>query len=359
MADALAGAMQHLFPGRYQFESADVIAEGLPFPLNLSSRMYGPAVDRFPHLWGALWHLSNGRRWSRLLLGIVSRLSLSNLRSVLLRSKPDLVVSTHPWGNHVPARLLQELAWKAPLVTVVTDLVSIHRWWLCAEADLCLVPTDQIRSEALEAGIAPEKVHAIGIPVALEFSKASPHTGDLRRELGLKERLFTVLLVGGAEGTGNVFDIARAVAQASLDLQLTVVAGKNDKLRTSLQSISWEIPTRVFGFVRNMPDLMHAADLLITKAGPSTIWEALACERPLLISGSYTGQEEGNAEWAVESGAALFTPTPQTVVAALRELLQPDNEALALMADSARRAARPHAALEAASMIHDLLGKAP
>lgn len=357
VADAIAGALEHLFPGRYQLHLSDIIADGFPFPLNLAGRMYGPVVNCLPRSWGLLWHLSNGRRRSPLLLRMVSPLGDGRIRDLLLKSRPDLIISTHPWGNHMPARLLKELDWKVPLITMITDLVSIHHWWLCPDVDLCLVPTEEVRQLALEAGFEPEKVKAVGIPVNLKLANPAKTKAELRREMGLEEDRFTVLLVGGGEGMGDVFPIARALAQASLDLQLVVVTGRNEKLKARLERVSWEVPTRVLGFATNMPALMHAADLLISKAGPSTISEALACGLPMLISGSLRGQEEGNTEWVVEQGAGLFTPAAQGVVKALKELLRPGNEALIRMAERARLAAKPDAALEAARLVDNLVSE--
>jgi 1,2-diacylglycerol 3-beta-galactosyltransferase len=359
VADAIVGAAEHLFPGEYQFQLADIMADGFPFPLSLAGRMYGPVVNRFPRSWGLLWHLTNGRRRSPVILRIVSLLSAGRVRNILLSSKPSLIISTHPWANHIPARLLQELSWQVPLVTVVTDLVSIHHWWLCPDVDLCLVPTEQVRRKALEQGFAPEKVKVVGIPVELEFLEPTREQGELRKESGLAEGLFTILLAGGGEGMGNVFAVARAVAQASLDLQLLIVTGRNEKLKARLDQVSWEVPTRVLGFADNVPALMHAADLIITKAGPSTISEALVCGLPMLISGSLRGQEEGNADWVVQRGAGLLTPTPQKAVTALKDLLHPGDEALSRMAERARQAAQPDAALKAARLIDDLLGTTP
>jgi 1,2-diacylglycerol 3-beta-galactosyltransferase len=354
VADAIVGALEHLFPGQYQFELADIMADGFAWPLSLAGRMYGPVVNRLPRSWGLLWHSSNGRRRSPLILRMVSPLAAGRIRRLLLESNADLIISTHPWANHIPAWLLEDLGWDVPLVTVVTDPVSIHRWWLCPQVDLCLVATEQARQEALQGGFAPEQVKVVGIPVDLEFVNSNNSQEEVRRGLGLAERRFTVLLAGGGEGMGRVFPVARAVAQASLDLQLLIVAGRNEDLRARLERVPWEVPTSVTGFADNMSALMHAADLLITKAGPSTISEALACGLPMLISGSLRGQEEGNAEWVAERGAGLLTPTPHKVVASLRELLQPGNGTLALMADRARQAARPDAALEVARLVHSL-----
>lgn len=356
VADAIAGALERLFPGKYQVELADIMADGFSYPLNLAGQLYGPVVNRLPRAWGLLWHLTNGRRRSSVLLRVVSPLGAAKIKRLLLSGRPDLIISTHPWANHIPARLLANLGWKVPLVTVVTDIVSIHQWWLCPDVDLCLAPTEQVRQVALATGLAPERLKVIGLPVDLKFVDHSLPRAELRKELGLVEDRFTVLLAGGAEGMGNVFAIARSVAQGSLDLQLLIVTGRNEELRARLEGMPWDVPTRVMGFADNMPALMHAADLLITKAGPSTIWEALACGLPMLISGSLRGQEEGNAEWVVERGAGLITPTPQEVAGALRKLLGPGKDTLPLMAESARQAAKPDAALETARRIDDLLG---
>ncbi len=354
VADAIVGALEHLFAGMYQVELADIMADGFVWPLRVAGRMYGPVVNRLPRAWGLLWHVTNGRRRSPLILRMVSPLAANRIRRLLLESNPDLIISTHPWANHIPAWLLQDLGWDVPLVTLVTDPVSIHRWWLCPQVDLCLVATEQARQEALEGGFAPEQVKVVGIPVDLEFVNPSGSREEVRAGLGLAADRFTVLLAGGGEGMGNVFPVARAVARASPEVQLLIVAGRNDELRSRLERVSWEVPTCIAGFADNMPALMRAADLLITKAGPSTISEALACGLPMLISGSLRGQEEGNAEWVVGRGAGLLTPTPRKVVASLRELLQLGNGTLARMADQARQAARPHAALEVARLIHSL-----
>jgi 1,2-diacylglycerol 3-beta-galactosyltransferase len=223
--------------------------------------------------------------------------------------------------------------------------------------DLCLVPTEQAYRKALDAGLDPQKVQVVGMPVGLEFLNAARGKDKLREELGLRQDRLTVLLAGGGDGMGNVFPVARAAAQAELDVQLVIVAGRNDALQRRLESVPWEVTTRVLGFVDNMPDLMHSADLLITKAGPSTISEALSCGLPMLISGALRGQEEGNSEWVADTGAAVVTPTPEQLVVALKDLARNGNERLLRMQRKAREAASPEAALHAARQIDRLAGR--
>ena len=75
------------------------------------------------------------------------------------------------------------------------------------------------------------------------------------------------------------------------------------------------------------------------------------CGLPMLITGALRGQEEGNSAWAVETGAAILTQTPQELVAALQELSRNGNGRLLRMGQKAREAAKPNAALHAARMI--------
>jgi 1,2-diacylglycerol 3-beta-galactosyltransferase len=245
-----------------------------------------------------------------------------------------------------------------PVITVVTDLVSAHTFWFCSDVALCIVPSQEARERALWAGLPPQKVKVVGLPVGRRFREMRWSKEEARQVLGLQRDLPAVLLVGGGEGMGQVYEMARAVAGTGLPLQLVAVAGRNEGLRRQLEATSWEVPMRVYGFVTHMPELMAAADLIVTKAGPGTISEALVMGLPILISDFVPGQEEGNVRYVVEGGAGLLADTPQKLAAALEDLLAPDSRSLACWAANARRLAKPDAALEIARQILAISGEA-
>ena len=357
VADALAGALEHLYPGGYRFHIKDIMADCFAFPLSTAGGAYGPVVNRLPRAWGLLWHSTNGKRRSPLLLRLVAPLAYGKLTRILGDTQPEIIVSTHPWSNHLPAWLLQRLNLSIPLVTVVTDPVSIHHWWLCPEVDLCLVPTEQAQRQAIAAGLPPQKVRIVGLPVGLEFIGELSDKREARRRLGLAPETPTILVTGGGDGMGSVFPAARAVARTAPDIQLVVVAGRNQALKGRLEAISLGVPTTVVGFVDNMAELMSAADLLITKAGPSTISEALARGLPMVISGALRGQEEGNVDWALKTGAAMLTTNAQELTSVIQSLLRDGRHALTRMAEKARQAATPEAALLAAKLIDQVAGE--
>ena len=113
---------------------------------------------------------------------------------------------------------------------------------------------------------------------------------------------------------------------------------------------------QVFGYVTNydeMPQLMAASDLIVTKAGPSTISEAAIAGLPMIISDRIPGQETGNVRLVTENDAGVYVPKPEKVAELIVEWLREGPERLQQRADNAKRIARPDAVWEIADAVWD------
>ena len=104
-----------------------------------------------------------------------------------------------------------------------------------------------------------------------------------------------------------------------------------------------------------MAEFMQAADILVTKAGPSTICEALNAELPMVLYNRLPGQEDGNISYVVSAGAGVWAPWPEDVVAAIREWIQ-HPEKYNQAAASCRRLARPDSAHQIAEILAKQVG---
>jgi 1,2-diacylglycerol 3-beta-galactosyltransferase len=352
--EAIAEGLEHIRPGEFDVQLLDFIADYTPFPLNRVGQLYRPAVTYSGPLWGWFWRMSDDLARTALLLQPLIPLARSRLAQLLRRTMPQAIVSVHSLSNHLAVQAVKKLDKPVPVITLVTDLVRAHVSWFCPDVTLCIVPSDAVRQKALACGLSPQKIEVVGLPVSLKFGQELGGKRELKEKLGLKLDLPALLLVGGGEGMGKVFRIARAIAQARLPAQLLVVTGRNRSLRRRLERVDWEIPTTVFGFVDNMPQLMAASDVIITKAGPATISEAIACGLPIILSGAIPYQEDLNAACVVESGVGHLAEEPGEIANLLREWLQPGNKGLSRMARNARRLARPEATLEVVRLIADL-----
>jgi 1,2-diacylglycerol 3-beta-galactosyltransferase len=201
----------------------------------------------------------------------------------------------------------------------------------------------------------PKIVTVVGQPVARKYCVPGGDRSALREKLGWPKDKFIVLAVGGGEGMGPLGQTARAIADSGLNVALVIVAGRNERLKTSLEKTHWQVPTLIYGFTREMPDFMRAADVLVTKAGPGTISEAFNAHLPIILFSKLPGQEDGNVTYTVDEGAGVWAPTPQRVVSALRTWVS-DPASREKVVESCRRAARPNSSIDIAHVIGEKLG---
>jgi 1,2-diacylglycerol 3-beta-galactosyltransferase len=235
-------------------------------------------------------------------------------------------------------------------MTVVTDLVDIHRGWACRAADLVVVPTEDALRAVRRHRVPAERVRLLGMPVDLRFRPAEPGEPEgIRRRLGLDESRPTVLVAGGGEGSGSLLDQVRALSERRWPWQVIAVCGRNERLRRRLLGLRFETPVLVLGFVNDMPDLLRASDLAVGKAGPGAIAEALATAVPLVLTSYLPGQERGNVRYVTEAEVGRYAPRPDRLLAAVTDLLGDGGEAYRQMRERATAMARPRAALDAAA----------
>jgi 1,2-diacylglycerol 3-beta-galactosyltransferase len=349
--EAVIQALERSHPGQLAIQFVDVLKEYAPPPLNRLPALY-PDMVRYPALWRMGYRLSDGRLRARAL----NRTSWPYIRRAVHRlvneHSADLVVSFHPL--FVAPYLYVQHRPRVPFLVVVTDLVSTHSLWYSVETDLTLVPTEQARERALHNGLAPERVKVTGLPVARRFCEPRGDPRQIRAELGWPEDLPMVLLVGGGEGMGPLLETARALAALDCELGLAVVAGRNARLVDELGSIDWEIPTFIYGFEQRMPQLMRAANLLVTKAGPGTITEAINAHLPMVLYSLLPGQEDGNVDFVINHGLGVWAPGPvQSALAVRRWLRSPDE--IAAASQRCAQVARPDAADRIADAIREFL----
>lgn len=352
-AEAITAALEQLEP-KSAVELLDFFSTCSPFPLNQAGAIYGPWVNYAAPLWWAGFHLTDGRQRAALLGWAISVVVRRRVEARLRALEPDVLACVHPLATRLALDLRQGAGRPLPLATIVTDLVTAHAAWFTPGVDLLIAPSEAVRLRALQAGIPDARIAVTGQPVHPRFTEPAADRSVARDGLGLAPERFTVLLIGGGEGMGRVAEMAEAIDAARLPLQQMVICGRNRSLRRRLERRSWQIPTWVLGFVNNMPALMHAADVVVTKAGPSTICEALVTGRPILIIDYVPGQERGNVDFVVKGGAGQLTATPQALVAALQQMVDSGGRVQERMAASARRLAKPSAARDIARLLLSL-----
>jgi UDP-N-acetylglucosamine:LPS N-acetylglucosamine transferase len=366
-AQAVSQALEEAYPGRF----APVFCDPLSGPdsaqlLRWITGRYGSLIRRAPWIWAALYYGSDSRVAMNLLHRTLFALANRPVTDAVARHRPVAIVSFHPLisgaavkergrsetfprkrpregGEAFPRklRLPEGNGPEIPVVTVVTDLVTLHTAWRFGKVDRILTPET-------------------GLPVTAGFRVGPAGPGErlsLRRRLGLSGHRFVVLLAGGAEGCGGIAKRAAALITQFPDIEVVAVCGRNHRLNRKLDRLADSAAGRLhpLGFAANMADWLRCADIVVTKAGPGTIAEATATGAPLIITSHLPGQERGNTELVVRAGAARHAPSVRKLV---REIgtLRHDPAALAAMRAASARLGRPGAAAGIAALLAEMTG---
>lgn len=346
-AEAVREALRRTVGKAAQVELVDMLADYAPWPYNRGQETYTKTVRFARPFEQLIYYLFNGRRRMRLGSSIMWRPMRRATRELMADHPGDLVVTFHPTYSY-------PLTWlKIPCAFVFTDLITNHALWCAPGAERYIVPTELARTGAIQHGMPAERVSVTGLPVHPRFLDPSPAREQICQRLGLDCYRPLILLAGGGEGLGRVYDIAYAVGQSNLDAQLVIITGRNHKLREQLEDVEWAMDTKVLGFTRDMPDWMAVANVLITKSGSNTLAEALVRGLPMILFERVGGQEQRNPQYIEYSGAGAYCPQPAKVVSTLREWFS-NSEQLKSLSDNARQIARPQAAFDVAKIVYDL-----
>ncbi len=352
-AEAIIEALELEYPGCFECDMVDFFEEHSPPPFNMAGPIY-PVMSRMDHLWKFSFEVSDDADRMRVIYSMFWPYIRIPLYRLVEEHPCDLFVSVHPLINIPLLRAMKKRNIRNPYIIVVTDLVSTHTAWFTNDATHIIIPTEQAIRKALQACVQTEKLKVIGLPVADRFCQSIESKKELREELRWHQDKLTVLLVGGGEGMGPLEDIARRINQSGLDVTLAVVTGRNQKLRESLEKMDWKIPAHIYGFVREMPALMRASDILLTKAGPGTISEALIAGLPIILYHRISGQEEGNVAYVIDEGAGVWAPDSRDIVETLKFWIE-NPEARHQAVQNANRLARPNASRDIAKEIASYL----
>lgn len=350
-AEAIIEALTCIYGARVRCTMVDIFKEYAPFPLSYLPELY-PLMVKAPPVWGIGYRLTDGEMRSRLIMESAWPYVKRSAFQIARQHRVDIVVSVHPIAVAPVLRALKPD--RPPFVTVVTDLATTHAFWFNPETDLCIVPTEQAFRRALSFGLAPQKVKVVGLPVSQRFTQPMAGRNALRDKFAWPKDRAVVLIMGGGEGMGPIAQIAEKLAATCRSAALVIVCGRNRKLEEQLKAIAWPIPTFVYGFVRQIAEFMHAADILVTKAGPSTIAEALVSGLPMVLYRRLPGQEDGNVPYVVSHGAGVWAPRPDQVAHAVQSWLSRP-ASLRRAREACKRLAKPDAANEIARLIMEEL----
>ncbi|MDP2350528.1 MAG: glycosyltransferase [Chloroflexota bacterium] len=316
---------------------------------------YVKVVQNLPAFWGYLYARTDRQEADSAmnrLRAAVERLNTRKFRRTMRELAPDHVICTH----FLPAQVLSEQIAKGvfdrPVWVQVTDF-DVHAMWVHERMTGYFAANAEVAWRLAQRGIPGETVRVTGIPVMPVFGEPQSRAARAA-ELGLDPGRMTLLLMSGGAGVTAIEILAERLLRMEGDFQIVALAGRNERLLADLRTLAARHPGRLFpmGFTRTIERVMACADIAITKSGGLTTSECLAMGLPMIVVSPIPGQEERNANYLLENGAALIAADASALAYRVSRLIA-EPERLEALRANARRLGKPDAAR---SVLETVLG---
>lgn len=226
--------------------------------------------------------------------------SYKKCKKLIKEFKPDIVVGV---GGYVTAPVIYS-AHKLGYKTFIHEQNSIPG--KCNKFLSNMVDKIGISFKSSNKYFPDYKVEFTGNPCSESALNTKP---ALKSEFGLKENKKLVLCVMGSLGASKVNDtLAKAMPLfEGKDYEILFVTGKNDY--DKIKNNNFPKNVKVLPYVENMPRIMKKTDLIVTRAGASTLSEVIALKIPsIIIPSPYVPDDHQtkNALDLVEKDAAVM-----------------------------------------------------
>jgi processive 1,2-diacylglycerol beta-glucosyltransferase len=325
----------------------------------LYGKFYLDLVNNAPHVLGYFYDIldqparpDNQSDKLRLLL---QKLNLKPFIRFLQAEPWDLVINTHFLPAEIIASLRQAGKLSVPQVTATTDFET-HRLWVNQPCERYFTATDEGAVYLKSFGVPASDILVTGIPIHPVFSEPKDRATLLAKH-GLDDDRPVVLQLAGGFGVGPIEKLYRSLLTVEIPIQVVVVTGRNEELKTQLRKV--HAPARhrvkVMGFTKELDELMAVADLVVSKPGGLTTSETLARGAVMVIVTPTPGQETRNSDFLLENQAAVKVNNLATLPYKVSRLLA-DPKQMAQLRSNVRRVARPRAAFEVVQKSLELIG---
>ena len=342
---ARPGAAEH------RIDVVDFMSREVSIIHYLMKRIYLTMLRFVPNLYDVFFRIAGKKTSGGAVRAAFAWVMMRTMGQIIRTYQPDLVVATHPFPEGAAALWRIRHGEHFPLAALLTDY-ALHAIWFVHDVDAYFVATEAMADEMAMLGFDRRRIHATGIPIVLSASRLARR--EARVQAGISEELPTLLLMGGGLGLGDMDATLAALEQVEQRLAILVVAGRNASLEERARARGKHSHHAVYvsGYTHDVPVLMHAADLLITKPGALTISEAFAAGLPLLLHDPIPGPETENAVYATRCGAAVWLHPGERMAPAVEDILA---HHLPVMRRAARDCAREEAAQRVAEILTEML----
>lgn len=348
---------------------------------------YKALVTLTPSLFGAMYKSSDKKSPLSETVNVIYQQCAKKLQPKIEELAPDVIISCHPFAGAIFGYMNEQSDHHIPLITIVTDFLP-HRSYISGGIDAYITASSRAKDILADKyEIDRDSIFDYGHPVFDRFYEGNGRKREeVLDELGFDKDKLTVLIMAGSFGVTDILEIYENLLNIDVDYQIIVITGRNQRLYDAFERLlndEKEIvteeepellkrygddtvlrflyeqselvkekltqtffpttenhkPTKLFFFINNVDDYMHASDLIVTKPGGLTTSESIACALPMVVFKAYPGQEEQNAALLVENNIGVILEKSGDAADTVGDLLK-NRDKLLSMRESCRQYVR-------------------
>ena len=308
----------------------------------ITTTAYNEMAKKAPWAWGKIYSDSQKGPLAHITTRSNQVFAIKLLR-LLREKKPDLIISTHPFGSQMCSYLKRKGKITSKIATILTDFAPHDQWLVGSDyTDYFFVAHNKMKEYLISKNIPENKIFATGIPISNKFLETF-NTSKILNSLGLKENSKTILFFAGGKfglGKSRTLEIFNTLVNDFNNIQVIAISGKNKKMYEEFNQIV-KIANKtnfikVFEFVNNVPELMAVSDVVITKPGGLTTTESLVSGLPMIIINPIPGQEEENAQFLEHSNVGIWLKKQMNITETISNFLS-DDEKLKEMKENTKK----------------------
>lgn len=201
--------------------------------------------------------------------------------------------------------------------------------------------------EGMDRFFPADKIVMTGNPVRQNVLNATCTKEEARQQFGLDPAKKTILLVGGSLGARTINESMKQhldIIREQKDVQFIWQTGKyyNEEMNAAVKAFG-ELPNlKVLDFISDMGAAYRAADLVISRAGASSISEFCLIGKPVILVPSPNVAEDHqtkNAMALVNHDAAVYVKDADAVDMLLKQALTivGDDQKLASLSENIKK----------------------
>lgn len=322
--------------------------------MTLTGNSYNFFAVYTPALWSFVYKL--GDFMVRPAVSIFSFMIKKKLMKCIEEVQPDIIVSVHALFLGSVLNVLRKNNLDIPFIPVIADLDNVALLWGDKRSTCTICPSIESKQTMLSAGLSDKKLKLTGFPVRAEFCEISSEkevSNETSDEFAIKEKL-NFLIVSGSQGSAQILKITEALLK-SKNSHVTIIAGNNKILKSYLEKelSSFGARVNILGFTKEIKKYMKEADILVVRASPNVLMEAINLNKPIIVTGSLMGQEAKNPDYILKYGLGVVCKDMKKLPGVVESLLNDNCKKIKEIKEKQKNFIKRNAALEISEIILD------